>query len=186
LQAYLGETYYWQQRFLQSCEAGGSEWFDDSRTQVVENRDDIIRRAGHNALEALSRDHGADIAGWHWGDAHTVTFAHPFIPGKDAARWLGGGTHALSGSGETLQRGVYDFNAPYEASFIDSVRMVVDLSDDEKVIAHFPGGASERLFDPWNKNFVGDYISGDKRYWWFSDEAIEANKKYELILAPRL
>ena len=82
-------------------------------------------------------------------------------------------------------RGVYDFNAPYEASIIDSVRMIVDLSDAEKVTAHFPGGVSERWFDPWNKNFLQAYLSGEKRYWWFSDEAIAANARLELLLQPK-
>ncbi len=132
----------------------------------------------------MSRNWGADPAAWRWGDAHTVTFAHPFIPGKLAARWLGGGTHAVSELGETLQRGVYDFNSPYEANIIDSIRMVVDLSDNEKVTAHFPGGASERWFDKWNKNFLDAWLKGEKRYWWFSDEAIAAHIRYELLLRP--
>jgi len=184
LQAYLGQPYYWQQRFLSWFEQGHSAWFDDSRTDAVESRDDIILRAGQQALAELNLDWGSDPAAWRWGEAHTVTFAHPFIPGEAAARWLGGGTHPLSGSGETLKRGVYDFNAPYEARIIDSLRMVVDLSDEEKVVAHFPGGASERWFDPWNKNFLDAYLSGEKRYWWFSDAAIAANTKYELLLQP--
>ena len=184
LQDYLAQPYYWQQRFLSWFESGDSDWFDDSRTDTVEGRDDIIRRAGLQALAELQRDWGNDPAAWRWGDAHTVTFAHPFIPGETAARWIGGGTHPLSGSGETLKRGVYDFNEPYEARIIDSLRMIVDLSDDEKVLAHFPGGASERWFSPWNKNFLDPYLSGDMRYWWFSDAAIAANTDYELVLQP--
>ena len=184
MQAYLAQPYYWQQRFLSWFEEDASRWFDDSRTDAVEGRDDIILLAGRAALEELESDWGSDPAAWRWGDAHTVTFAHPFIPGKTAARWIGGGTHPLSGSGETLKRGVYDFNAPYEARIIDSLRMIVDLSDGEKVVAHFPGGVSERWFDPWNTNFLDAYLNGEKRYWWFSDTAITANTDSTLLLKP--
>ena len=34
-----------------------------------------------------------------------MTSSHPFIPGKKAARWIGGGVHPFDGSGETLNRG---------------------------------------------------------------------------------
>ena len=64
------------------------------------------------------------------------------------------------------------------------MRMIVDMADEDKIEAHYPGGASERLFDPWNKNFLDSWLSGEKRYWWFSDKAIESHGVFELILAP--
>jgi len=185
LMAYLNQTYYWQERVLRWYEEeSDSPWFDDSRTELVEGRDDMILRAGHDALAELSSDRGEDISSWHWGDAHTVTFFHPFIPGKAAARWIGGGEHAMSGSGETLMRGLYVFDKPYEAKIIDSMRIIIDMADSEKVEAHFPGGTSERWFDPWNKNFLDSWLSGEKRYWWFSDKAIAEHAQYELLLQP--
>jgi penicillin amidase len=161
-----------------------SHWFDDTRTPERENRDDLILRAGHAALTELSAKWGDDPAKWRWGDEHIITFSHPFIPGKNAARWIGGGIHAFSGSGETLNRGVYRFDQPYETKIIDSMRIIIDMSDKDKVEAHFPGGVSERWFDPWNKNFLDSWLSGEKRYWWFSDEAIATHAEYELILKP--
>ena len=184
LMAYLNQTYYWQERVLRWYEEGASSWFDDSRTELVEGRDDIILRAGHDALAELNGDRGEDISSWHWGDAHTVSFFHPFIPGKMAARWIGGGEHTMSGSGETLMRGLYEFDKPYDVKIIDSMRIIIDMADNEKVEAHFPGGTSERWFDPWNKNFLDSWLSGKKRYWWFSDSAIAEHVQYELLLQP--
>ena len=184
LMAYLNQTYYWQERVLRWYEQDSSPWFDDTRTESIEGRDDMITRAGHDALAELEKDWGKTISNWHWGDAHTVTFFHPFIPGKSAARWLGGGEHAMSGSGETLRRGLYVFDKPYEAKIIDSMRIIIDMADSEKVEAHIPGGTSERWFDPWNKNFLDSWLSGEKRYWWFSDTAITEHAEYELLLHP--
>jgi penicillin amidase len=184
LSAYLKQSYYWQERVLRWYEQNSSPWFDDKTTEQVETRDDIIVRAGQGAFAELNEDWGDDISNWQWGDAHTVTFFHPFIPGKDAAHWIGGGEHAMSGSGETLMRGVYLFDKPYEAKIIDSMRIIIDMADSEKVEAHFPGGVSERWFDAWNKNFLDSWLSGEKRYWWFSDEAIAEHAKSELLLQP--
>lgn len=184
LSDYLKETYYWQELFLYHYEHG-SHWFDDSRTESVETRDDMILRAGLLTLEELSGDWGDDPKAWKWGDAHTIQFSHPFIPGERAARWIGGGVHPYSGSGETLYRAVYFFNEEgYETRINDSMRIIIDLADNDKVIAHYPGGVSERLFDSWNKNFLDAYLTGEKRYWWFSDEAIAANTDTEMRLVP--
>ena len=186
LAAYLGEPYYWQQRLVAWYEQGFSDWFDDTRTPEVEGRDDIIRRAGELALAELQANWGSDPQGWRWGDAHTITFAHPFIPGERAANWIGGGTHPYSGSGETLMRALYPFNKPYATKVNDSLRIIVDMADDDKVTFHFPGGVSERWFDPRNKNFLEAYLSGGKKYLWFSDAAIDANGVSRLSLRPAL
>jgi penicillin G amidase len=181
---YLKQSYYWQERLLRWYENGESDWFDDKRTGPVEDRAALIRRAGQLALAELTAAWGDDPSRWQWGDAHTITFAHPFFPGDSAAKWLGGGIHPYSGSGETLNRAMWFFDQPYKTQIIDSVRIIVDLADSDKVEAHFPGGTSERLFDSWNKNFLPAWLSGEKDYWWFSDSAIAENARYELLLNP--
>jgi penicillin G amidase len=184
LMDYLKQSYYWQERLLWWYESDSSEWFDDIRTVEIEGRDELIARAGRVALIELGGKWGKNPSNWRWGDEHTITFAHPFIPGELAARWIGGGVHPFSGSGETLNRGVYAFDQPYETKIIDSMRIIIDMADEDKVEAHFPGGVSERWFDPWNKNFLASWLSSEKRYWWFSDAAIAEHAAYELILQP--
>lgn len=181
---YLDESYYWQERFMALLESDDSHWFDDQRTVQLESSDDIIRRAGHQALAELQQDFGTDSARWSWGEAHRIVFSHPFFPGELAARWLGGGIHPQDGSGATLRRGVYRFSQPYESRIVDSIRMIIDLSDSEKVETHYPGGSSERLFDPWNKNFLNAWLSGEKRYLWFSEAAMREHTSQQLILSP--
>jgi penicillin amidase len=185
LNDYLRQTYYWQERLLHWYGNNDSRWFDDGRTEEsVESRDDLLQRAGQAAFDELSAKWGDDPTAWRWGDEHTITFAHPFIPGKAAAKWIGGGVHPFSGSSETLNRAAAMFDEQYETKVIDSLRIIIDMADNEKVVAHFPGGVSERWFDPWNKNYLDSWLEGEKRYWWFSDKAIEANSRYELLLRP--
>lgn len=47
----------------------------------------------------------------------------------------GGGSHPMGGSGETLYRAVYGFNQPFGVTTSASLRLVVDLADDDKVLA---------------------------------------------------
>ncbi len=184
LKEYLNNQYYWKERFYHLYQQPDADWFDDSRTEQLERRDDMVLRAGHMALEQIQAQWGKNPADWHWGEAHSITFFHPFIPGEKAADWIGGGTHRFDGSSETLRRGMYMFGETSEARAIDSLHLVMDLSDKDKIVANFPGGVSERWFDPWNKNFLDAWLSDEQRYWWFSDKAIEENTNTQLMLQP--
>ena len=85
---------------------------------------------------------------------------------------------------ETLLRAIYAFDQPYATTVNDSLRLVVDMADEEKVWFHFPGGNSERLFDPANTTFLDDYLAGKPGYLWFSDKRIEATSSMALTLTP--
>jgi penicillin G amidase len=65
-----------------------------------------------------------------------------------------------------------------------SLRVVADLRDDEKILAVLPGGVSGRIFHPHARDQIGAFISGEKLYWWFSDQEIRRNAKSTLFLAP--
>ena len=87
-------------------------------------------------------------------------------------------------SGETLYRGWYDFDRPASVTFSASLRMVVDLGDSDKVVAVVPGGVTGRTFHPHFNDQVAPFMSGEKRYWWFSDNAIRKHAVQELVLNP--
>jgi penicillin amidase len=181
---YLGSYYLWHERLALLLEDPASDWFDDRRTSTRETRDDLFHLAALDTLAELKPLLGDDVPRWQWGKIHTVTFFSPLIPGKAAAGVLGGGTHPKDGSGETLNRGTFKFDKPYDATSIASLRMVADLGDPDKIWAVLTGGASGRQFDPHLKDQTSAWLSGEPRYWWFSDAAIAGHKASELILTP--
>lgn len=181
---YLQDYYYWHERLARIIMEPDNSWFDDIRTEQTETRDDILLRAGSEAWAELARLYGDSPGQWQWGDAHTIVFSHQVLPGERAANWLGGGTHPMAGSGETLNRAMYPFDRPYDTNFIASMRWVADLSDPDKIQAHIPGGNSERLFSPHAKDQLADWIDGSPRYWWFSDRAIEEHAVSHFLLEP--
>ena len=181
---YLGSYYLWHERLALLLENPDSAWFDDQRTPERETRDDLFHLAALDALAELKPQLGDDVHRWAWGKIHTVTFGSPLVPGKAAAGILGGGTHPKEGSGETLNRGTFKFDKPYDATSIASLRLVADLGDPDKVWAVLVGGASGRQFDPHLKDQTGAWLNGEPRYLWFSDAAIAAHKVSELTLTP--
>jgi penicillin amidase len=182
--AMLDNYYYWEERLWSFVQAGESVWFDDINTEQIESMRDLFVLATRDAQTELTAKLGPDISEWQWGNLHTVTFFSPIAPGDVAAKWLGGGTFPKEGSGETLNRGKYKFSAPYRSVYIDSMRFVADMNDDEKVWAVLSGGTSGRQFDPHLKDQMAVWLTGEPNYWWFSDAAIREHAVSELELVP--
>lgn len=181
---YLNDYYYWHERIARITLEQDGDWLNDSRTPAVEGRDQLFALAAQDVLAELVPRYGKQPRDWKYGEAHTITFSHPILSGDRMAQWFGGGTHPMSGSGETLNRAAYKYHEPYAVTFFASMRMVADLSDPDKVEAHIPGGTTDRLFHPQFKDQLGDWISGTPNYWWFSDEAIAEHAVTELRLEP--
>ena len=181
--SYEGSLYFWQERLHRMLVAGESDWFDDISTPKRESLDDLVRNAARSAWWELSERLGDDPQDWRWGNLGSVHFLSPAPVSRGLAnRLLGGGEFPRTGSPETLWG---SFGSPYVGAWaIDSLRFVADLGDPDKVLAVVPGGVSGRLFDPHLNDQLPVWLSGDINYWWFSDEAIDANTVQELTFAP--
>lgn len=173
----LDDWYFWQVRFERMIVRGKSKWFDIKDTKEVETMNDIIHQAGLEALDQYGDDP-------EWGDIHKVAFPNSRISEGCLKSRGDGGTYSMSGSGETLYRGKYHFNEPFNAYYFASMRMVVDMADNDKVLAVLPGGTSGRISDPHYKDQVKAFMSGEKLYWWFSDEMIKEHAESTLTLTP--
>ena len=88
------------------------------------------------------------------------------------------------GSGETLNRGVYDFKKPYDVNFFASMQLVVDFADTEKIEAVLAGGVSERHFQPHQNDQAKLWAAGQRRAWWFDPAQAEAHAKSRVMLSP--
>jgi penicillin amidase len=184
-EAMLGVWYFWQERFARMLQDGRSAWFDDLGTaDRREGLAELVSRAGHAARANLTRRLGSDPDRWQWGRLHQLELVSPVRRKGFGKGLLGGGRHPMAGSGETLLRGSYAFNVPYDVVYGASLRMVADFSDPDKVLAVLPGGVSGRVFDPHYKDQIGAYLSGAPVYWWFSPEAVAAHTRSTLLLAP--
>ncbi len=182
----LNHWYFWQERFQLMVLNDSESWFDDQTTpDVKETRDDMIRLGGKAALQLLTPQLGTDPASWKWGKVHTMRFDNPIRRSGIGQEWLGSGPHPVDGSGETLYRGWYNFNQPYEVTFAAALRMVVDFGDSEKVRAVLAGGAAARTFHAHQKDQIDAYVSGEPMHWWFSDKAIEDHSVSKLRLLPK-
>ena len=181
----LKNYYFWEESLQKMVIENESDWFDDVSTpNVRESRDDLLRLAGSRVLERLTPSLGKDPADWDWGKVHRHVFVSTLYGRGPGREWIGGGSHPAPGSCETLYRGIFEFDRPYEVTVSASLRMVIDLGDPNKILAVLPGGVRGRQFDPLQTNQIEAFMNGDKIYWWFSDRAIEEHAKNKMILQP--
>jgi len=160
-------------------------WFDDVSTpNKIETRDDLFLSAAIDALEFLKEKMGNSMDKWQWGKIHTIEYVSPIRRKGFGKGLVGSGNLAVGGSSETLRRNSFDSSKTFDVVVSDATRMVVDLGDPDKVLAAIPTGVCGRLFHPHTKDQIKPFINGDKVYWWFSDDAIQAHAKSTLTLNP--
>ncbi|MEL6694025.1 MAG: penicillin acylase family protein, partial [Pseudomonadota bacterium] len=162
---------------------GTSPWFDDVRTETTESLADLVRLAGLAALDRLSTDYGSDRSKWAWGQLNRMRFTGPLRRDGFIGSLTGNRNIAMSGTGETLKRALYPYHAPFDTQWTASLRMTADLNDPDKVRAVLPGGVVGRTFHRNLNDQVEKWADEtSETYWWFSDDAIEANKRSSLML----
>ncbi len=181
----LNSWYFWQERMQRFVLRGESSFFDDTRTpEKKETLADLFIRAARQARQELAPALGEDPAQWLWGKVHYLELYNPLARTGRAKSVLGTGPMPMGGSGETLYRGWYDYDAPYEITHCAALRLVADFGDSEKLMAVLPGGVAARTFHPHQKDQVERFMDGTVQYWWFSDAAIKRNAKDTLMLTP--
>ena len=122
---------------------------------------------------------------WNWGKYHQVQFVSPLRQSGFGANFLGGGHHAVSGSGETLNRGQYSINeGPYRSQWFSSLRMVADLSDNEKMMGSISGGNASRQFHPYLTSQLEGWLQETWSAWWIDRDQVEAHSQHQLDLTP--
>jgi len=181
----LSTWYFWQQRFDALVATPDSAWFDDVRTpDRRETLADVIRSAAPRARAELEAMQGKDPSAWLWGKAHTVRFVSPLRRSGAGQELLGGFTEERSGSGETLNRGVYEFDKPFDVKYFASMQLVVDFGDPDKIEAVLAGGVSERHLQTHQNDQAKLWAAGQRRPWWFNPRQAEANAKSRVVISP--
>lgn len=176
--AMLSDWYFWQKTFERFL-LEGSPWFDRTDTAGTETKQEIIRRAARE----LAADDPVFAARQPWARSNVLRLRHPL--GRDGfkAHVFRGIDFHLPGSGDTLLRARAPFGE-HDIGVAQSMRMVVDLADDEKVAGTLNGGIVGRTGSRYLFDQAGAMFAGDTLYWWYSDAAIERHKQHELRILP--
>lgn len=160
---YLNQYYLWIERFVGFVQED-SHWFDDRRTDAVENRDDMVIRSFEEAVASLRSRLGGDMSDWRWGKTHRVEFRHPLDRIRIFRMLFNRGPFPFPGDGESVNRGTFAFSDPYRVTMAASLRHIMDFSDVGVTLGIHTTGQSGNPASRHYDDFVerwrnGSYVS---------------------------
>lgn len=127
-----------------------SLWWDDRATAGRETRDDILAQALRAGLRDAIRAYGPpESSGWEWGRVRRANIYHllRIEPFSSIDQPVLGGPGLLSPSSGDGTHGA-------------SWRMVVELGDEVRAWAMYPGGQSGNPASPWYQDRIPKWSAG--------------------------
>ena len=163
---------------------GPDEWVDNVDTPEKENLEAIIARSIGTALDTLTARYGEYGEKWQWGNIHTITLEHPMGGVKilDRLLQLNSKTYGVGGSYHTVEP--YAFRDNLRAHHGASERHIFNTADWDKSLTVIPTGTSGIPGSPFYLSQTETYLNNGFYSEPFSDAAVDAAKKYQIIFKP--
>lgn len=163
---------------------GPDGWVDNVNTPEEESLETIIARSISAALDTLTARYGEYGEQWQWGRIHTITLEHPMGGVKilDRVLKLNSDTYGVGGSYHTVEP--YAFRDNFKAHHGASERHIFNTADWDKSLTVIPTGTSGIPGSPFYLSQTETYINNGFYSEPFSDAAVEAAKRYEMIFRP--
>lgn len=158
-----------------------SSWFDDVRTPKRESADDIIRKSFQEGLELLTRELGADMRAWRWGDIHTIEFEHLFGKTPILRSIFNVGPLPVGGSHATLWKGDYFLHHSFAARVAPSVRFIFDMSQTGGIRSVLPPGQSGQAYHEHYDDQVHLWAQGLYRQIYFTPSLPVTQKQPQVL-----
>jgi penicillin amidase len=138
-------------------------WFDDVATDVVETRDEIIRKSLREAMADVRERLGDDPRLWRWGSLHMVELRHPFGLRPPLNAIFNVGPYPFGGASTALMSGEYSINTPFAVTVGPSFRQIFHLGDASVARVVLPPGQSGHAFHPQYQDQVSLWLNAGYR-----------------------
>ncbi|MEX2115724.1 MAG: penicillin acylase family protein [Bacteroidota bacterium] len=123
-----------------------SVWFDDTRTEHGETKDEIIRMSLEEGIRVLKQWLGGELKEWRWGEVHQVEFGHVFGENSLLRPLFNVGPFPVGGSHSTVWKGDFRIRKPFKNFLGPSMRLVIDLADLNNTRTVIPPGQSGHIY----------------------------------------
>jgi penicillin G amidase len=163
---------------------GPDEWIDNVSTAEKETMDGIIAMSISSAVDTLTARYGVIGENWQWGRIHTITLEHPLGSVKilDRLLRLNSKTYSVGGSYHTVEP--YTYRENFGVNHGASERHIFNTADWDKSLTVIPTGTSGIPGSPFYLSQTETYVNNGFYSDPFTDQAVEAAKKYEMIFRP--
>jgi penicillin amidase len=163
-----------------------SVWLDNINTDVKESLADIALESFKNTLDSLTKEYGAEISDWQWGNIHQITLAHPIAKVKllDIVFNLNRGPYSVGGSFHTVSPYKYPYFEPQRIEHGASHRSIYDLNTWGNCISVIPTGISGIPASRFYCNQTKMYIKGEYHTDYFTSEEVKSNALFITEFSP--
>jgi len=163
---------------------GPDEWIDNVNTPGQETMDEVIAMSIRSAVDTLTSRYGEFGTGWQWGKIHTFTLEHPMGSVKILDKLLGlnSKTYAVGGSYHTVEP--YAYRETFRAHHGASERHIFSTADWDQSLTVIPTGTSGIPGSPFYLSQTDTYVNNGFYSDPFTDGAVEAAKRHEMIFKP--
>ena len=159
-----------------------SAWYDDTKTPVVETKNNMLMRSFERAVLEWREMDGHDRL---WGNLHTVTFKHPLGSVAPFKWFVNEGPFPLGSDGKGVWKAQYHMlKKPFAAFGGPIFRKVDDLSALSRSIAVLAGGQSGHWFQPHYGDQIPLWMDGAMRPCLFTREQVKDDQVFVLKLIP--
>src|SRR6056297_753832 len=159
-------------------------WWDNINTSdVVETREDVVRKSFVDAWNSLVTDLGPDPSQWTWDKVHTLEHQHPFGQVESLRKYFNVGPFPVEGTREVINNlsFPYDSTGYYKVSSGPSTRRIIDFSDVENSISILPTGQSGNPLSRHYQDQAEMYVNGEFRKMMMNEQEIEETAASVLI-----
>jgi acyl-homoserine-lactone acylase len=174
-----------------------SPFWDDINTPGKETKAQIIARSLADAVMFMKATSDKDAGKWSWGALHTYTWETDtsqmaphfgFVERTSLnSLWsyFNRGPYPASGDVFTLNVSAYMMGKDFKTWLIPSMRMIVDFSQEEPMLAVNSSGQSDNPSSPHYDDGIKAWRDGKYIPFPFKDAAVKAQYQDVMQLSPR-
>jgi len=169
--------------------AADSSWWDDKTTKdVVETRDDMLKKSFTDGVKELEDIFGHDMAKWNWGDMHASTFRNGTL-GKSGIflieNLFNRGPFPTSGGEAIVNATGWSAVDGYETNWLPSMRMIVDFSDLNNSLTVHTTGQSGHAYSKHYDDMAKLWSTIQYYPMWWNEDSVTADTEGHLVLMPK-
>lgn len=162
-----------------------SPWWDNLKTDIRENKEEILQAAWLNTVQSLEEDYGSDVNTWKWGRIHTLEIQHLLGRKKPLNLLFNIGPFPVSGSKGVINQIKHKYGPKeLKVSSGPSTRRVIDFGNADNSRGISPTGQSGYFFDQHYQDQTPLYLAGESRKQLIKRQEILVNQKSQLIFRP--
>lgn len=165
-------------------------WWDDrTTTDVVESRDEVLRRSMVAARLELTTKLGKDPKRWEWGRLHRLTLEQLPVGSSDTIaplrKLFNRGPYLAPGGSSIVNAFSWDASSGnFDVTSAPSMRMIVDLSVLDKSRWVNQTGTSGHPGDSHYDDQLGTWLKGEDYEWPFTAAAVKEASRDEQTFNP--